>query len=336
MDFNLTNFSSGTSANGEKHVKVLVIGSGPAGLAAALYAARADLNPVVLAGMELGGQVSLTYTVENYPGFPEGVGGPELVELFQKQAERFGAVVEFDSATEVDLSQRPFRVQTYSTTYLADALIISTGATPRHLNVPGETELTGRGVSYCATCDGWFFKDKDVIVVGGGDSALEEGIFLTRYANSVTIVHRRDELRAGAVLQKRAMENPKIKFLWNSIVTEVEGEDAVKGVRIQNVLTGEETQQPVDGLFIFIGHSPNTQLFAGQLEMDAAGYLVTDKYMRTSVEGVFAGGEAADPHFRQVITSAGMGAAAAMQANHYLDEVEGQLAETVLDEIEAE
>jgi len=336
MDFNLTNFSGGAPANGEKHVKVLIIGSGPAGLSAALYAARADLNPVVLAGMELGGQVSLTYTVENYPGFPEGVGGPELVELFQKQAERFGAVVEFDSATEVDLSQRPFRVQTYSTTYLADALIISTGATPRHLNIPGETELTGRGVSYCATCDGWFFKDKEVIVVGGGDSALEEGIFLTRYANSVTIVHRRDELRAGAVLQKRAMDNPKIKFAWNSIVTQVEGEEAVRSVRIQNVLTGEEFQQPIDGVFIFIGHTPNTQLFAGQLEMDAAGYLVTDKYMRTSVEGVFAGGEAADPHFRQVITSAGMGAAAAMQANHYLDEVESQQAEAVLDEIEAE
>jgi thioredoxin reductase (NADPH) len=336
MDFNLTNFSGGNSASDEKHVKVLIIGSGPAGLSAALYAARADLNPVVLAGMELGGQVSLTYTVENYPGFPDGVGGPEMVELFQKQAERFGAVVEFDSATEVDLSQRPFRVQTYSTTYLADALIISTGATPRHLNIPGESELTGRGVSYCATCDGWFFKGKNVIVVGGGDSALEEGIFLTRYADTVTIVHRRNELRGGAVLQKRAMENPRIKFLWNSIVTQVEGEDAVRSVRVQNVLTGEETQQPIDGVFIFIGHSPNTQLFEGQLEMDAAGYLVTDKFMRTSVEGVFAGGEAADPHFRQVITSAGMGAAAAMQANHFLDEAESQPAEAVLDEIEAE
>ena len=336
MDFNLTNFSSGNSESGEKHVKVLVIGSGPAGLAAALYAARADLNPVVLAGMELGGQVSLTYTVENYPGFPDGVGGPELVELFQKQAERFGAVVEFDSATEVDLSHRPFQVQTYSTTYLADSLIISTGATSRHLNIPGETELTGRGVSYCATCDGWFFKGKDVIVVGGGDSAIEEAIFLTRYANSVTIVHRRDELRAGAVLQKRAMENPRIKYLWNSIVTKVEGEDAVRSVQIENVLTGEESQLPIDGLFIFIGHTPNTQLFTGQLEMDSAGYLVTNKYMRTSVEGVFAGGEAADPHFRQVITSAGMGAAAAMQANHYLDDMESQPAEAVLDEIEAE
>jgi thioredoxin reductase (NADPH) len=336
MDFNLTNFSSSTSQNSEKHVKTLVIGSGPAGLSAALYLARADLNPVVLAGMELGGQVSLTYTVENYPGFPDGVGGPELVELFQKQAERFGTVVEFDSATEVDLSQRPFRVQTYSATYLADALIITTGATPRHLNIPGEVELTGRGVSYCATCDGWFFKEKDVVVVGGGDSALEEGIFLTRYARSVTIIHRRDELRGGAVLQKRAMENPRIKFVWNSIVTKVEGEDSVRSVRVQNVLTGEEIQMPTAGLFIFIGHTPNTQLFQGQLEMDEAGYLVTDKYMRTNVPGVFAAGEVADPHFRQVITSAGMGAAAAMQANHFLDDDDSREAEVVLDEIEAD
>jgi thioredoxin reductase (NADPH) len=336
MDFNLTNFSSDTTKTDQKHVKTLVIGSGPAGLSAALYLARADLNPVVLAGMELGGQVSLTYTVENYPGFPDGVGGPELVELFQKQAERFGAVVEFDSATEVDLSQRPFRVQTYSTTYLADALIITTGATPRHLNIPGEVELTGRGVSYCATCDGWFFKEKDVVVVGGGDSALEEGIFLTRYARSVTIIHRRDELRGGAVLQKRAMENPRIKFLWNSIVTRVEGQDAVQSVQVQNVLTGEETQMRTDGLFIFIGHTPNTQLFAGQLEMDEAGYLVTDKYMRTNVPGVFAAGEVADPHFRQVITSAGMGAAAAMEANHFLDDDDSREADVVLKEFEAE
>ena len=213
MEFSLTDLSSPTQGVEERHVKVLILGSGPAGLSAALYAARADLEPVVLTGMELGGQVSLTFTIENYPGFPEGVGGSELVELFQKQAERFGAKVEFDTATEVDLSGRPFRVKTYNTTYLADTLIITTGATPRHLDVPGEKELTGRGVSYCATCDGWFFKDKGVVVVGGGDSALEEGIFLTRYANSVTIIHRRDELRAGPVLEKRARENPKIELV---------------------------------------------------------------------------------------------------------------------------
>jgi thioredoxin reductase (NADPH) len=323
MDFNLSKASSGTSENGEQHVKVLVLGSGPAGFTAALYAARADMAPVVLTGLEHGGQVSLTYIVENYPGFPEGVSGSEMVELFQKQAERFGARVEFDSAVEVDLSQRPFRVKTYNTTYLADSLIITTGATPRHLNVPGEVELTGRGVSYCATCDGWFFKEKDVVVVGGGDSALEEGLFLTRYAKSVTIVHRRDELRAGPILQKRAESNPKIKFMWNSVVTEVQGKDAVKSLRLKNVVTGEECSMPIDGIFIFIGHSPNTQLFKDQLKMDENNYLVTDKLMRTNVAGVFAAGEAADPHYRQVVTSAGMGAAAAIQAGHFLDESVG-------------
>lgn len=324
MNFNLTGFSSAPSSNEETHVKVLILGTGPAGLTAALYAARADLEPVVLTGMEHGGQVSLTYTVENYPGFPEGVGGTELVELFQKQAERFGAKLEFDTATEVDLSSRPFRVTTYNKTYLADALIISTGATPRHLDIPGEKELTGRGVSYCATCDGWFFKDKDVIVVGGGDSAVEESLFLTRYARSVTIVHRRNELRAGAVLQKRARENPKIRFIWDSVLTEIIGKEAVEAVKIKNVKTGEERQMPIDGVFIFIGHTPNTQIFQGKLEMDEGGYLVTDKLMRTSVPGVFAAGEAADPHYRQVITSAGMGAAAAIQANRFLDEEVGE------------
>ncbi len=299
---------------------MLVLGSGPAGLSAALYAARADLNPVVLAGMELGGQVSLTYTVENYPGFPEGVGGTQLVELFQKQAERFGARIEFDTATFVDLSQRPFRVQTYNGEYLADSLVITTGATPIHLNVPGEAELTGRGVSYCATCDGWFFKDKEVVVVGGGDSALEEGIFLTRYAKSVTIIHRREALRAGAILQKRATEHPKIKFIWNSVITDILGDEAVHAVRLKNVATGETQDHATEGVFIFIGHNPNTQLFDGQLELDERGYLVTDKLMHTKVPGVFVAGEVADPTFRQVITSAGMGAAAAMQAIHFLEE----------------
>lgn len=319
MDFNLSNLSVGKSGNGETPVKVLILGSGPAGLAAALYAARAELQPVVLTGMELGGQVSLTYTVENYPGFPDGVGGQEMVEKFQKQAERFGARIEYDTAVEVNLSQRPFRVKTYNNTYLAEALIITTGATPRHLNIPGEIELTGRGVSYCATCDGYFFKDKDVVVVGGGDSALEESLFLTRYASSVTIVHRRDELRAGAVLQSRALSNPKIKFIWDTVIEEVNGTDAVKTVCLKNLKTGQVRELATDGVFIFIGHTPNTQLFKGQLEMDEGGYLVTDKLMRTNIPGVFAGGEVADPHYRQVITSAGMGAAAAIQANHFLD-----------------
>ena len=320
MEFNLMDTGKATDDNSEKHVSVLIIGSGPAGLSAALYTARADLNPVVLTGMELGGQVSLTYAVENYPGFPDGVGGNELVEKFQKQAERFGAQVEFDTATEVDLSQRPFLVKTYNSNYLADSLIITTGATPLHLNVPGEQELTGRGVSYCATCDGWFFKDKDVAVVGGGDSALEEAIFLTRYAKSVTIIHRRDELRAGAILQNRALENPKISFAWNTVVSEIIGEDALKTIRLQDKISGEEREHPTDGLFIFIGHRPNSQIFNGQLEIDEQGYIIVDNMMRTSVPGVYAAGEVADPHFRQVITSAGMGAAAAMQAIHYLEE----------------
>jgi len=318
MELNLSGLSAKKPADVEK-AKVLIIGSGPAGLTAALYAARADLQPLVLSGMELGGQVSLTYTVENYPGFPDGVGGQELVDLFKKQAERFGARLVYDTATEVDLSSRPFRVRTYSAEILAETLIIASGATPRHLEVAGETELTGRGVSYCATCDGWFFKDKDVVVVGGGDSALEEGLFLTRYVKSVTIIHRREQLRAGAVLQDRARGNPKISFIWNSVIKEVLGAEAVKAVRVQNLLTGEEYDHATDGVFIFIGHTPNTELYKDQLELDERGYIQVNMQMQTSVPGVFVAGEAGDPHYRQVITSAGMGAAAAMQAIRFID-----------------
>ncbi len=321
MELNL-NAMRASSAPAEKQeaVKLLVLGSGPAGLSAALYAARAELNPVVLAGLQLGGQAALTHTIENYPGFPDGVGGPQLGELFQKQAERFGARVEYETAESVDLSQRPFQVKTYGKTYLADALVIATGASPNHLNVPGEAELTGRGVSYCATCDGWFFKDKRVVVVGGGDSALEESLFLTRYASEITIIHRRDQLRAGAILQRRAKENPKIQFIWNSVVTEVLGSDAVQGVRIKDVQTGEERIYPTDGLFIFIGHTPNTQIFSGQLDMDERGYIRSNMLMETSVPGVYVAGEVTDSTFRQVVTSAGMGAAAAIRATHFLEE----------------
>jgi len=308
------------STNGnEKHVKVLVLGSGPAGLSAALYAARAELEPVVLTGMQLGGQAALTFTIENYPGFPEGLGGSQLGELFQKQAEHFGAKVEFDTAHEVDFSQRPFRVTTDSGEYKADSVIISTGANPNQLNVPGENELTGRGVSYCATCDGWFFKDKKVVIVGGGDSAVEEGLFITRYASSVTIIHRREELRASPLLQKRAREHPKVDFIWNTVVTQAIGTDKLEAVKLKNVKTGEETIYETDGLFIFIGHTPNTQMFKGQLEMSDLGYVTVNDKMETSVQGVFAAGEAADPHFRQVVTSAGMGAAAAIQATRFLE-----------------
>jgi thioredoxin reductase (NADPH) len=307
-----------TSKVESQHVKVMILGSGPAGLAAALYAARAELEPVVLTGIDLGGQAALTFAIENYPGFPDGVGGAQLGEFFQKQAERFGARVEFDSANAVDLSHRPFKVTTDSGEYTADSLIIATGARPNHLEIPGENLLTGKGVSYCATCDGAFFKDRKVVVVGGGDSALEEGLFLTRFASSVTIIHRRDSLRAGAVLQKRAFDHPKMKFIWNTVPTEVLGKDKVEGLNLKNILTGEESTFTVDGVFIFIGHTPNTQLFEGQIEMEN-NYVKVDSRMHTSIPGVYAAGEAADSHFRQVVTSAGMGAAAAIEVTQFLE-----------------
>jgi thioredoxin reductase (NADPH) len=313
MDTNTSN------NNDPRHVKVLILGSGPAGLSAALYAARAELEPVVLTGIELGGQAALTHTIENYPGFPDGVGGSELGELFQKQAERFGAKVEFETADSVDLSVRPFKVNADSGQYLADTLIIGTGARPNHLEIPGEYEMTGKGVSYCATCDGWFFKDKKVVVVGGGDSALEEGLFLTRFATSVTIIHRRDTLRAGKVLQHRAFSNPKVNFIWNTAVTDVLGSDKLTALKLKNLETGAESEFEADGLFIFIGHTPNTQMFKGQLDMDELGYINANHLMETNVPGVFVAGEVADSHFRQVITSAGMGASAAIQATHFLE-----------------
>jgi len=320
MELKLDRSTSRETSNGKKVEKMIILGAGPAGMSAALYAARAELNPLVLIGTELGGQASLTFTIENYPGFPDGVGGAELGELFKKQAERFGARFEYDLATEVDLSARPFRVKTYNAELLAESLIIATGASPYVLNVPGENTMLGRGVSYCATCDGWFFKGKKVVVVGGGDSALEEAIFLTRYASSVTIVHRRDELRAGQILQKRAKENPKINFIWNSVVDEIVGTNAIEYVKIRNVNSDEISKLPTDGVFIFIGHSPNTSLFHNQLDMDEKGYIKTDLTMTTNVPGVFAAGEVMDSHYRQVVTSAGMGAAAAIQAGRYLEE----------------
>jgi len=317
VELNLTGL--GKSASRDRPLDVLILGSGPAGLTAALYAARAQLNSLVLVGMELGGRVALTHAIENYPGFPEGIGGPQLGELFQKQAEHFGAKVEFDTAHEVNLSKRPFQVKADNGEYLARSLIVSTGARPNHLNIPGERELSGRGVSYCATCDGWFFIDKKVVVVGGGDSAMEESVFLTRYASDIAIIHRREALRAGALLQERAMGNPKIKFIWSTVVTEIVGVEKVEAVRLKNVNTGEEALYLTDGVFIFIGHTPNTGMFKGQLKMDGKGYIKVDSLMQTNIPGVFAAGEVADPHFRQVVTSAGMGAAAAIQATRFLE-----------------
>jgi thioredoxin reductase (NADPH) len=303
--------------------KVIIVGSGPAGWSAAIYAARADLHPLLLTGNELGGQVAITTEVENYPGFPEGLTGPELVEKMRAQAERFGAAVEIDYVTEIDVNGRPFGVTTAGgRSYRAQALIIATGASPRKLGVPGEERLTGRGVSYCATCDGFFFRGKEIVVVGGGDSALEEGLFLTKFATKVRVVHRRDQLRAGAVLKHRAEANPQIDFLWNSVVTRIDGDTKVQSVTLKNVVTGEVKELPTDGVFVYVGHLPNNQLFAGKLAMDEQGYVITDKLMRTSVPGVFAAGEIQDPRYRQVATSAGQGVQAALEAQKYLDELE--------------
>jgi thioredoxin reductase (NADPH) len=304
--------------------EVIIIGSGPAGLTAAIYAARARLNPLVIAGNEPGGQVTLTNEIENFPGFPDGISGMEMYGLFQRQAERFGARIEPDIVEAVDLKVRPFVVKTTSSVYETKSLIIATGSAPRRLNVPGEKEFTGRGVSYCATCDGFFFQDQHVAVIGGGDSALDEGLFLTRFASRVTIIHRRDQLRASKILQERAFKNRKVEFIWDTVVEEILGEEAVKGLRLRNVKTGQTSQLDVSGVFVFIGHVPNTSLFEGQLELDANGYIVTDRYTRTSLPGVFACGDVQDPRYRQAITAAGTGAMAAIEAERYLAELSAE------------
>ncbi|MBT3321169.1 MAG: thioredoxin-disulfide reductase [Anaerolineae bacterium] len=309
-----------TEENTPRHIKILIIGSGPAGLTAALYASRANLAPVVLTGMDLGGQVSKTHAVENYPGFPEGISGEGLVKAFNDQAVRFGTEIIFDVATEVDFSERPFKVTTYGEKFTADTLIITTGAAAVTLDIPGEEEMIGRGVSYCATCDGHFFKGMEVVVVGGGDSALEEALYLTHHASKVTIVHRRDELRAGSILKQRAEENDKIHFIWDSVLTEIPEGEKVESVKVKNLKTDEESDMRTEGVFIFIGHTPNTELFEGKLTLDDQGYIVVDHLMQAQIEGVYAAGEVADPHFRQVITSAGMGAGAAIQAIRYIEE----------------
>lgn len=303
---------------------VIIIGSGPAGLTAAIYAARANLAPLLITGNELGGQIATTTEVENFPGFPEGVTGPELYDLMSRQAERFGARIEVDHVTEVNLRERPFRLRTQNgQEHTTKALIIATGASPRKLGVPGERELLGRGVSYCATCDGFFFRGKELVVVGGGDSALQEGLFLTKFATKVSIVHRRDALRAGPVLQERARKNEKIHFVWNKVVTRIEGDGKVEAVRLRDTVTGEESVMPTDGVFIYIGHIPNTQLFVGQLEMDHEGYLIVNERLHTKIPGVFAAGEVHDRVFRQAIASAGFGCMAAMEAEKYLASLEG-------------
>lgn len=301
---------------------VVIIGGGPAGYTAAIYTARALLSPLVVAGYQHGGQLMLTTDVENFPGFPEGIQGPELMERMRKQAERFGAEMVFKDATEVDFKEQPYKIKIGDEWIETKTVIIATGARARMLDIPGEKEYLGKGVSTCATCDGAFYRDLKVAVVGGGDSAMEEAIFLTRFATEVTIIHRRDQLRASKILQERAMRNEKIKFLWNTIVTEVLGDPqkGVTGIRLKNVKTGETSEMELDGLFIAIGHIPNTDLFKGQIELDAQGYIVTDGRTRTSRPGIFAAGDVVDHIYRQAITAAGMGCMAAIEAERYLEE----------------
>jgi thioredoxin reductase (NADPH) len=304
--------------------RVVIIGSGPAGLTAALYAARATLNPLVIAGNQLGGQISITSEVENYPGFPEGdLTGPELVDKMFRQAERFGARFEYDEVVEVDFTKgSPFYIKTHAKEYEVEAVIVTAGASPRRLGVEGEDEFIGRGVSFCATCDGFFFRNKDVVVVGGGDSALEEGLFLTKFAKQVQVIHRRDELRAGPALQKRALANEKIGFIWDTVVDSIGGNGVVSHVETTNIKTGEQHRLETDGVFIYIGHYPNSKFLEGHLAMDEHGYLITDERMRTSVPGVFAAGEIQDSIYRQIATSVGQGCAAAMQCEKWLSERE--------------
>jgi thioredoxin reductase (NADPH) len=301
--------------------QVIIIGSGPAGLTAAIYAARAGLEPLVIEGYGAGGQLMITTDVENYPGFPDGVQGPDMMMMFRQQAERFGTRFITADVSRVDFSERPFRVWVENDEHVGNSIIVSTGASARWLGIDGETRLRGKGVSACATCDGFFFKDKPVVVIGGGDTAMEEALFLTRMCESVTVVHRRDEFRASAIMAERVLENPKISVVWNAAVVDVEGDNVVEGVRVEDVNTGEQSVIPAAAMFVAIGHQPNTELFEGILDADGEGYLITDG-TNTNVEGVFACGDVQDTVYRQAITAAGSGCMAAIDAERWLEAAE--------------
>jgi len=311
--------SEAKSAAAVEHVKLLIVGSGPAGYTAAIYAARAELEPVVMAGLAFGGQLMLTTEVENYPGFPEGISGPDMMELFQKQAQRFGARVFTEDVTRVDLDTRPFQIESASHRFTADAVIVATGASAKWIGLESEERLMNKGVSACATCDGALFRGKPMAVVGGGDTAMEEALFLTRFATVVHVVHRRDELRASKIMADRAHKNEKIEFVWDSAVEEVLGDDVVTGVRLKNLKSGQSSELPVEALFVAIGHRPNSELFQAWLKMDETGYLVVESgSSRTNVEGVFACGDVMDPSYRQAVTAAGTGCMAALDAERWL------------------
>lgn len=307
----------------QKHYDVLIIGSGPAGYTAGVYTARAKLGTLIISGTLPGGQLMTTSEVENYPGFPTGIFGPELMMNMRQQAERFGAEVVDDEVIEVDFKNRPFKATTHTQTYEAEAVIVCTGASPRKLGIPAEQEFSGRGVSYCATCDGPFFKGQDIIVVGGGDTAVEEASFLTKFGKSVKVVHRRNSLRASKIMQEKAMENPKIEFIWNHVVSDIKGNKKVAVVTIKDVYSGRETELSAGGLFVAIGHEPNTSIFKGQLELDDRGYVVLKDHTRTSVEGVFAAGDVHDHRYRQAVTAAGFGCMAAIDVERWLSERKG-------------